>query len=702
MRASIPVCFFISLLIGIVPFGVFAQEADSVQVHDLEEVVVEAQLQRTSAQSTVFTPTMRQKNSAQNAVDLLRRLAIPQININLVDNAITTSTGSAVSVFINFLPARQEDLEGLLTTDVRRVEYLDFPADPRFEGKEHVVHFIVHKYEYGGYTKLSARENFLTGLSSTVSLYSKFAYKQMLWDLYLGAFNRDLKHVGSSRIGEYSLLNGSGEKESVTRRELVMKSQHKENTYPVTLRTVFETDNIRISNLVGFSYSEEPVAKSSGFVSYQPARIDSFAFLRENPTQQYFFTYGGNFAFSLTNSLQLSVSPYASYGRVTDNTLYRSSAPNTASIENNAQDDQYRYDISSTLSKKIATRQRLFFRGYYGVRRNNVTYTGNTPYENKFIARFAGSSIGYNFSNATWTLRSDISLQWEENRINNQSITKIYPLFNISAGFSASSRHSFQTYFHYGSNYPDASIKTPNILKDNELLYFTGNSQIDLSRQFSYNLSYHWIPNNAFSSSLYGQYYGELNLYVPVFKHHNHGQALLRSYSSDAQYHRIELGTSLNYKLLDGKLQFAVSPSITFFRILGYYDMFKTPFNINGSAIYYLYDFYFQAAYQSKFYTIQGNRAVYYEERDFWQLQVGWNKNNFSIRFSANNLFRSDWLASTEKLMSRLYTETVYRASDIFHRRLNLSIVYTFGYGKKVQQNNEVSQQQGNTSAILK
>ena len=241
MRTSIQVCFFISLLIGIVPFGVFAQEADSVQVHDLEEVVVEAQLQRTSAQSTVFTPTMRQKNSAQNAVDLLRRLAIPQININLVDNAITTSTGSAVSVFINFLPARQEDLEGLLTTDVRRVEYLDFPADPRFEGKEHVVHFIVHKYEYGGYTKLSARENFLTGLSSTVSLYSKFTYKRMLWDLYLGAFNQDLKHVGSSRIGEYSLLNGSGEKESVTRRELVMQSQHKENTYPVTLRTVFET-----------------------------------------------------------------------------------------------------------------------------------------------------------------------------------------------------------------------------------------------------------------------------------------------------------------------------------------------------------------------------------------------------------------------------------------------------------------------------
>ena len=74
---------------------------DSVKTQELDEVVVEAQMQRTNATSSTYTPTTRQKSSAQNAIDLLRQLAIPQININLVDNVVTTPSGQNVAVYIN-------------------------------------------------------------------------------------------------------------------------------------------------------------------------------------------------------------------------------------------------------------------------------------------------------------------------------------------------------------------------------------------------------------------------------------------------------------------------------------------------------------------------------------------------------------------------------------------------------------------------
>lgn len=406
--------------------------------------------------------------------------------------------------------------------------------------------------------------------------------------------------------------------------------------------------------------------------------------------------------FSLKNAMQLSFNPYASYSLINDNSFYSNTMPNTSPIENNAEENQYRYGMNTTISKNIAKRQRIFLRGYYGENQSDVKYIGSSPYDNKFVSRFAGSTIGYNFSNNLWNISTDVSLQWEENKINNQSIKEIYPLFNLSAGFAPSSKHSFRTYFHYGSNYPVASVKTPNVLKDNELMYVTGNPNISLSRQFTYNLSYNWMPNNKLSTSLYCQYYGELNLYVPIFEHYNNGKALLRRYDTDAQYHRTKIGASFNYKLLQGKLQLSVSPSVTLFRVLGYYNISKKPFNVNASALYHLSDFYFQAAYQTKFRTIQGNRAVYYEGRDFWQLQIGWSKNNFNIRLSANNLFRNDWRTSTETLNSPLYSETRYLEGNNFHRRLNLSFIYTFGYGKKVRQNNEVRQQNGTPSAILK
>ncbi|WP_211833678.1 hypothetical protein, partial [Porphyromonas levii] len=659
---------------------------DSLKTEKLPEVVVEGQMQKTSAQSSVITPTMRQKDSAQNAIDLLRMIAMPQININLMSNAITTQTGAGVALFINYIPASKEDIEGLLTTDVRRVEYLDYPADSRFQGREHVINFIAHKYEYGGYTKLSVNENFLTGLSSNISLYSKFAYQKMIYDLYVGASNLNLQNIGTSAIGKYSLLDSNGDAVSITRNELFNKSHYKQNTYPITLRAIYDSDNIQIANTIGFSYSDKPTAMTSGTLFYEPNRRDSYSFSKDNPTKQRLITWTGYYFFSLKNAMQLSINTYAGYSRNNDNSLYSTTIPNTKPIENNAEENQYRYGVNATISKKIAIQQKIFLRSYYGENRNNVQYTGTSPHCNKFISRFSGGTIGYNFSNNIWSLNTDASLQWEENKINDQSIRELYPLLNLSVGFAPSTKYSFRTYFHYGSNYPGASIKTPNILKANELMYMTGNPDIGLSRQFTFNLSYNWMPNNKFATSLYCQYFGELNLYVPVFEHYNNGKALLRRYDTDAQYHRTQIGASFNYKLLDGKLQLAVSPSVTLFRVLGYYDMSKTPFYFNASAIYHLNNFYFQAAYQTKFRTIQGNRAVYYEDRDFWQLQVGWSKNNFNIRLNANNLFRNDWRTSTETLNSPLYSETRYLEGNNFHRRLNLSIVYTFGYGKKVRQ----------------
>jgi len=107
---------------------------DSVKTRELDEVVVEAQMQRTSSISTTYIPTGKQKNASQNAVDLLRQMAIPQIHINPVSEAVTDNAGGEVAIFINYLEASKEEMEGLRTPDVKKVEYIEFPTDPRFRG----------------------------------------------------------------------------------------------------------------------------------------------------------------------------------------------------------------------------------------------------------------------------------------------------------------------------------------------------------------------------------------------------------------------------------------------------------------------------------------------------------------------------------------------------------------------------------------
>ena len=117
---------------------------------------------------------------------------------------------------------------------------------------------------------------------------------------------------------------------------------------------------------------------------------------------------------------------------------------------------------------------------------------------------------------------------------------------------------------------------------------------------------------------------------------------------------------------------------------------------------YYLGNFYFQTSYQTRNLTVQGNRGVIYKDRDFYQILAGWSRANWNIRVSAMNLFRNDWLCATNTLSTPLYSETRFVDGNNFHRRLNLSVTYTFGYGKKVQRGNEVGEQSGASSAIMK
>ena len=168
----------------------------------------------------IYLPTSRQRNSSNDATDLLRRMAIPQLVINPGDNNVKDVFGNYVAVFINSHEAQPDELKGMNMADVRRIEYLEFPTDPRFKGKERVVNFIVREYEYGGYTKVSESLKTLNGLFNNTDIFSRFTYKRMSYDLYAGSDNQNFKHNGTDNTAVYR-LEKEGKPVQVTRKQKV-------------------------------------------------------------------------------------------------------------------------------------------------------------------------------------------------------------------------------------------------------------------------------------------------------------------------------------------------------------------------------------------------------------------------------------------------------------------------------------------------
>ena len=668
----------------------------------LRDVTVEGENSSLSTDKSIYRPTQRQKNASQTAVDLLRNMAIPLLNINLADESVTTSAGNAVAIYVDGLPASPEELQGMRTADVRTVEYLDFPTDPRFGGNDHVINFVMQKYEYGGYTKLSANENLMIGLSSRAALYSKFSYRSMIFDLYAGATNQDIHTPGSSRTGEYTLAGDDGKDYIIVRKETADDSHFRYNQYPVTLRAVYDSDRIQIGNTIGFNFDQCPLAETRGRLTFSPANATGYSYSSNQPYTTRHFVWSGAYYFILPGDFQLSLTPRASYGHTGYTYAYLSSLPESVPIDNTSREDYYIASGGASLYKGFADRHSATANIYAGTNRNEVEYTGTSPYENRFSDSFAGLRIGYSLNLQRWRFDSNVAMQWERNGINGRAVSEIYPLVNISVSHSPSTQHSLLAFFHYGANYPGESVKSPNVLQYNEFMYVTGNPDLSLSRQVTFNLQYNRTIGNRLAVSLYSQYFGEYGLYVPVFEAYGNGQAILKTYSSAQDYNRTRIGASFNLKLLDGSLQLAAHPSVSIFRYRGYYNMSRNPLGINASVTCYLNKFYLQGSYQTADRTIQGNLGIWYRTRDFYQLQAGWGNSNWNIRLSAINMLRGDWLGATQTLTAPLYSETMMQSGTYYHRRINLSATYTFGYGRKVQRSNEVGEQQGASSAILK
>ena len=667
--------------------------ADSLKIKELGEITVVADAQRTGTTKTVYIPSVRQKSTASDGVSLLSSMNIPQLSVNPIASKVTTADNQDVSLFINSHPATDEDVSGLNPSDVKRVEYLDSPTDARFLRARHVVNFITNSYTYGGYTKLRAKERFMVR-SGEASLYSKFAYKAMEYDIMVSGDYDYNPHIGSVSDEIYRLESGTIRRESATESG----RKHRRGLYSALRSSWNRNDDLSFRNLVSFSRINIPVYLSSGYVNFS-SRYSSESYHADSPSENNALGWNSDFFASLGRGWSLNTTVQAEYA---DNSTASNYMTEVESIKNHADESSWFLRGTAQANKLLSEKITLFSNVSSAAGRTKIDYSGSSNTVNRFRQTFTGITFGValNYKKIAGSIDGGYAL--ESNYINGTTIDDRYPFTHINVQYAPDNKHSVSIWFQYATFSPDATMKNPNIIQQTELMYISGNPDLRCSRNASANISYTWLPGNSWQMTVYATMFRIANRQIAVYTPAGPDGAMLKKYQNDGDYNHGQIGGRIIGKFAEDKLSVSVAPRLLLYKTTGSNNISHYPFTASFNADYYIGNFFLNAYYDAGASYVDGENAYLRKMPMSYSAGAGWSSHGWNVQLSLINLFRASWKLSKDTLTTRWYDSSLIQFGSEYHRRISLSVTYTFNYGRKVNRSGELSGEKNISTSILR
>ena len=672
---------------------------DSTAATDLNEIVVESRNASLSALGASYIPSARQKNVASDGYSLLLHMAIPQINVNPASDAVTTSTGKNVAIFIDFVSASAEDIQGMLATDVKRVEYLVYPQDPRFHGAEFVINFIMKKYEWGGYTKLTA-----TGCIEEPQvggrIYSKMKYKRMTFDLSAADSFTSNSRIGTDMTEGFSLNNPqSGSDQDIFRQTNTLSSDKKSNVGNVSFRSLYSSDNLTLSNTVAYVGSRIPTEDSESEVTYPTGVFPYSNPAVKSSADNVGFRYDLLCDLIINKKLSMSIMGEYQFGRNIARNLRLSDG---LDITNNATERSHHASLTDFLLWAPDRHNSLAPFIHVDIRHIGIDYAGDSPSKQTYSTQGYGAGVRYMHVRDNWNAGAMCASGLAKTDMTGVRTTESSPQGSIFGSYSPNDRHRIEASLGIGKEIPETYQKSPVLLRQDEIIWYAGNPELKSYFKHLANLAYSWIPNNIWQMSLSGNYYRANNRIATLYIPETHEGYLLRKYENNGSYSMGRISGSVTAKLCGGCLVANVSPEISCYRLIGDYASSLSDFSGSAQLTWYFGEFYLMGWYSSPTKIIGEESSMRIKYPSQYQLQFGWGHGPWRARIVACNVFNSDWKTTQTSLSTPYYRQDIQRFGYGYHRSLDIQLSYTFGYGKKVGDNSEIEQTELGGSAILR
>lgn len=665
---------------------------------DLDSIIVKADEMKMLADRFVYVPGKRQKNSAISGIDLLERMSIPQLSFNPRNGSPQTQTGKPVGIFIDNMPASDSDLKGMNLQDVKSVEYLEFPQDPRFLGQQFVVNFIMQKYEYGGYLRLYGYEHFIMN-SGFVQPTARFQYKKMTFDLSAIGFYHDNNHYGDQTTETFRLPQQDGTVKEFNRFTESKSAKDKREQYFLTFRATYNSDKLTARNTLAATIDNKPHEDRAGSVTYTPEDFPNSQYTSVTNRNIRNLRYEGFFHLALNNSNSLTFTPQYKYTHTEQSNVYEETG--LAKIINTAKDN------SNSASGRLSFTH-TFHNGSLRIFANEdfnhyrTLYAGSAnSLDRSYSFR---SSLGAAYNISAGNFYGDINAGWniDKLKMNDEKSNTSSPFANLSLQYSFSGKHRIAASISYSTFEPSSSFKSENIIKAHPLLSYTGNPALVPMKNLGYSLSYSWIPSQRFSMSFAASMTDIRDRYVYFYESSPSG--ILRTIRQPLGSYRLGyIGVSFSSNFFNKNLRINGGAALQPAQSGEPYNYTRWPVTYYLRTNYYLNDFYFSGNFTSRQHYSDGIMVGHWMEYACtYSLAAGWGNGKWNIRATAANFGRWNWKDHRAWFKTAAYDYDTTEFSPIERAYFTLNLTYTFNYGKKVRSNNEPGGPDTGSSGILK
>ena len=647
------------------------------QTMKLGEMTKTADSRYAMTDRTVYLPTQREKKAAQDGLSLLRFMGIPSLIVSMDGSSISTLSGDGVAVFIDYERAGATEIQGLLPEDVKKVEVLDYPSDPRFEGVSHAVNFIMAKYEYGGYVKPAINQclDFDYGY---YSLSAKYTKGKMAYDIYTGFdhFDSDKECKESDETYDFGSYD-------LKKTDKCIDSFVESDEAYLSGRIKYTGDKTTVSNQLAIRYDYSPTVRNVGMNTYQPALYPDGESFQNMKSNSLIPSWRGNYTISLPSKFTLIVNTSLIFSRNYRNTYFKEDG---TEILRDVNEKVWNGFMGVSISKEFGKHSvTLSLNGE--LQDDRLSYVGDNPAEVHDNDKSAGGRLAGSFNFGKLRIQPSVKFYYQWTLFDGTRYRQGLPGYYISGSYNFNKRHQLSFDSEMSNWTIGVSNRSPNIVVQNNLNAVKGDPSLKCWLYNSASIDYTYFPVSWLSLGAYGSYQRHTKpmefLYMPT--EIDGREMMLRTYIKDGYFQIISEGVSAVSRLLDNTLNLGLTATVTSYRKGGRNPFSTTALNGSLSGTYYFGNFYARAAYELSQRSSSQSEKLYVRP-SYYTLSFGFNIRSWKIEASARNVFRSDYKKGYSCMeFSNYQSETNYYGTA-YRRKFWIKATYTVKYGKKVKE----------------